>query len=235
MDNQALHDAFAPLSTPLLADASLRLGIPLRPAPSGIRCLPREAQVAGRALPARHAGSVDVFLEALEEAQPGDMLVIDDGARTDQACIGDLVALESAAAGIAALVIWGLHRDTRDLRQIGLPIFSYGALPPGPRGAEERDPEALMSARFGNWTVRREDAVFADEDGVLFIPADRTEQVLGCAREIHDTERRQAEEIRGGRRLREQLSFEAFLRRRAEDPSYSFRAHLRSLGAEIEE
>ena len=46
-------------------------------------------------MPARHYGSVDVFLEALSSAGPGDVLVIDNGGRTDEACIGDLVALEA--------------------------------------------------------------------------------------------------------------------------------------------
>lgn len=235
MTNQALHDAFAPLSTPLVADASLRLRVLLRPAPAGIGSIPPAAHVAGRALPARHSGSVDVFLEALEESRPGDILVIDDGDRRDQACVGDLLALECRAAGLGGMVVWGLHRDTRDLHQIGLPVFSYGAFGPGPRGAGEREPEALASARFGDWTVGRDDVVFADEDGVLFVPAGRAQEVLATARGIHDKERRQAEEIRSGTRLREQLRFADYLRRRAEDPAHSFRAHLRSLGAEIEE
>ena len=35
-------------------------------------------------------------------------------------------------AGIAGIVIWGLHRDTVDIMAIGLPVFSLGALPTGP-------------------------------------------------------------------------------------------------------
>ena len=38
----------------------------------------------------RHHGSVDIFLEALERRQAGDVLVIDNGGRTDEGCVGDL-------------------------------------------------------------------------------------------------------------------------------------------------
>src|SRR4051794_38212804 len=57
---------FADLSTPLVADACLRCDVPLRAAPHGIAAVRPRARVAGRVLPARHYGSVDVFLEALD-------------------------------------------------------------------------------------------------------------------------------------------------------------------------
>ena len=64
----------------------------------------------------------------------GDVLVIDNGGRSDEACVGDLAVLEAEAAGVAALVVWGLHRDTPELAAIGLPVFSYGKDMAGRRG-----------------------------------------------------------------------------------------------------
>ena len=55
---------FDGLSTPLVADACVRAGVPLRVAPPGIGAVIPGQRIAGRALPARHYGSVDVFLEA---------------------------------------------------------------------------------------------------------------------------------------------------------------------------
>ncbi|MCO1594354.1 RraA family protein [Micromonospora sp. RHAY321] len=228
-------DGFAEVSTALVADACVRLGVPARVAPPGIRAVVSGQRVAGRVLPVRHYGSVDVFLEAFERAEPGDVLVIDNGGRSDEACVGDLAVLEAGAAGVSGVVIWGLHRDTAELVEIGLPVFSYGSCPLGPSRLDAREPAALTSARCGGYEVSRDDLVFGDDDGVLFVPADRGGEVLATATDIRRVERVQAARISAGETLRRQTGFADYLVRRAADPAYTFRQHLRRVGGAIEE
>lgn len=192
-------------------------------------------RVAGRVLPVRHAGSVDVILEAMGTAEPGDVLVVDNGGLMDEACLGDLLVLEARACGLSGIVTWGCHRDTAELVEIGFPLFSYGTCPAGPRRLDPLESDALLAARFGDFSVSSEDVVFADDDGMLFAPGRDADGILAAARGIWRTERQQAQALRAGTRLREQLAFDDYLMKRADDPSYTFRSHLRVLGGAIEE
>ena len=185
--------------------------------------------------PARHAGSVDIFLEAVEGAAPGEVLVADNDGRLDESCIGDLVVLEAQAAGLDGVVIWGLHRDTADIQAIGLPVFSLGAIPAGPQRLDARVLDALASATEGDWAVDREDLVLGDDDGVLFVPASHAGDIFTLAETIRDTERRQAEQLHAGICLRRQVQFDSYLTQRQRPPPLSFRDHLRAVGGAIEE
>lgn len=220
------------ISTPLVADACIRCAVPLRAAPAGVAPVTRGALVMGRALPTRHYGSVDVFLESFASAEPGDVLVVDNGGRVDESCVGDLTVLEAQSAGVEALVVWGLHRDTPQLVEIGLPVFSYGTNPLGPTRLDARDDEPV---RIGEHVITRDDIVVADDDGVVFVASGSIDAVLATALQISGVERAQAARILAGETLRDQTAFADYLALRAADPAYTFRAHLRSLGGAVEE
>jgi 4-hydroxy-4-methyl-2-oxoglutarate aldolase len=222
------------LTTPHLADACLRAATTVRCAPFAMKGVTPSMRCQGSVRPVRHAGSVDVFLEALEGASVGDVLVVDNEGLVDEACVGDLIALETKHAGLSGIVIWGLHRDTPELCDIGLPLFSVGSLPAGPLRVRARHPDALTSAQIGAWCVSGEDVVVGDADGVLFLPKQGLREVIEIAEQIRDTERRQAELMTKGLSLREQTHFDEYLKRSKENPGYGFREHLRSVSGAIE-
>ncbi|MFJ8076835.1 RraA family protein [Streptomyces sp. NPDC096176] len=214
--------------TAALWDAGIRLGhrltlppLPLRPAASGMR-------LAGPLRRIRHTEGVASILEGLDEAREGDVLFIDNEGRTDEACAGDLVAIEARLAGVAGLVVWGCHRDTDELAVIRLPVFSLGPCPSSPTLRPDTDGAAEP------FPFEAGDVAVGDSDGLVLVPAKIHSEVVDVARTIVAAEQRQAEKALRGVSLREQLRWAEFRERRREDPSYTFRLHMARVGGALE-
>jgi 4-hydroxy-4-methyl-2-oxoglutarate aldolase len=221
-------------TTPFLADACVQLKLAVRLGPPGLRAVHPQARVAGRVAPAVHSGSTDVCLEAIAMAVSGDVLVIDNNGRLDEGCIGDLIAGEARMSGLAGIIVDGAHRDSAAVRGLGIPVWSRGTSPNGPLEVRRRHVTALEAATCGPTTVTREDAVFADEDGVLFVALSDCAGVIAAAREIAAREQAQAARLLAGDLLRNQLDLAGYIQRRSEDPEYTFREHLKRVKAAIE-
>jgi 4-hydroxy-4-methyl-2-oxoglutarate aldolase len=222
-----------PIPTAAIADASLRLGLPVRQGPARLVPLLPGRIFGGPAQPVTHLGSVDVILEAIDDAPLGAVLVVDNGGREDEACVGDLLLLEARLAGLAGVVIWGRHRDTAQLQEIGLPVHSLGAYSFGPRRIPPAG-RAMRSATLDGVPVAEGDWVFGDDDGILVAGADRIDELLGTASAIVATETAQADRMRSGQDLRSQLDFAGYRERQAADPSITLRRHLEERGGAIE-
>lgn len=222
------------VSTAHLADACLIVGVDVRCAPSALRPVGAPAVFAGPAQPVRHTGSVDVVLEAIGRMPAGAVLVIDDDGRTDRACIGDLTAIEALHAGAAAMIVNGLHRDTGDLIEIGLPVISLGSSPTGPLEWSPSPLDAFERCRLGPWEITIDDLVVGDLDGVIILPIDRVNDIAAAAVTIRDRERRQAGRAREGMTLRQQFAFDEYLADRQRDPNRTFRQHLADRSLSIE-
>ncbi len=224
--------------TAAVADACLKLGVPLRLAPATVVALSRGAMIAGPALPVTHAGSVDVFLDVIDDAvstgaASGAVLVVDNGGRDDEACVGDLVALEAREAGLAGIIIWGRHRDTAQIIEMALPLWSLGALPSGPRRVPPPG-RAMRTAWLDGVEVTADDVIVADDDGVVIVQAHEWPRVAEAAQQIQATELAQADRMRSGESLRAQLDFAGFRARQAREPDLSLRRYLTERGGAIE-
>jgi regulator of RNase E activity RraA len=221
-------------TTPFIADACVQLSLPVRVGPIGLKSIAPGTKACGPARPARHAGSTDVFLEAIMSSEKGDLLVIDNGGRTDEGCIGDLVVGEAFMSGVAGTVCWGTHRDTAAILAIGAKVWSLGTCPNGPLELRRRHATALTAASLGSVTVTREDYVFADDDGVVVVAAADLERIVETAKDIAAREGAQAARLLKGELLRTQLDLETYLTKREADPAFTFRDHLKSFGGAIE-
>ena len=230
MNSHDVMKRFRELATPLIADAVIRLGLKAKIAPSGIRPLVVGSRFAGPASPVVLNGYADRVLECIYRSNEGDVLVLDNKGRSDEACFGDLAAYEARSQGLVGVVIWGRHRDSAELEEIGVPLFSYGTYPLGMQRTFAPVDDPFARCQFDEVTVERGEFVFADDDGVVFVPKEHIESVMDAAEELRSSERAQVERIRAGSTLREQLQFDRYLQEKKNNPTLTLGEHMKKIG-----
>lgn len=144
-------------------------------------------------------GTVGDFLDDVE---PGQVVVIDNGGRTYCTVWGDLMTIRASQLGIAATVIDGVCRDVPGIRAHRYPVFSKGHYMVTGKDRVQCDAVNVPVAVAGV-QVAPGDIVLGDATGALVIPAARADEVCALAKEIAEKEHRIEEELRKGVSLRE--------------------------------
>lgn len=104
---------------------------------------------------------------ALDDAQPGDVLVINANGETNRAVFGDLLGEVCLARQVSAVVIDGAVRDIEELGTMGLPTYARAVNPAGPSKYGPGSVGAPVAC--GHVVCNPGDAIFGDRDGVIVI------------------------------------------------------------------
>jgi regulator of RNase E activity RraA len=102
---------------------------------------------------------------ALDDAQPGDVLVINGNAEVNRAVFGDLLGEVCLAMKVSAVVIDGAVRDIQELSEMGLPTYARAVNPAGPSKYGPGQVGAPVAC--GNVVCNPGDAIVGDCDGVI--------------------------------------------------------------------
>ena len=137
-----------------------------------------------------------VIYKALEMAQAGDVLVIATHGYTTNSIWGELTSLIGRARGLAGVVTDSVVRDSREIVQIGLPVFARGLTPNSP--FKDGPGKVNVPVDCGGVTVRPGDIVVGDADGVVVVPQELAETVLERVSAIHAKEAAIRVEIEAG-------------------------------------
>jgi regulator of RNase E activity RraA len=119
-------------------------------------------------------------MKAIDEARPGDVLVISSDGEANLSVWGGVMAAMAVRRGIAGVVTDGLVRDVAQIRHTGLPVWATGLTPAGP--TKDGPGQINTAIACGNVIVRPGDIVLGDEDGVVVIPREDAEMVLQAVR-----------------------------------------------------
>jgi regulator of RNase E activity RraA len=104
---------------------------------------------------------------ALDDAQPGDVLVINANGETNRAVFGDLLGEVCLARKVAAVVIDGAVRDVQELDTMCLPVYARAVNPAGPSKYGPGQVGAPVAC--GNVVCNAGDAIVGDRDGIIVI------------------------------------------------------------------
>ena len=192
------YATFAQLGVATVHEAAGRTGIvdlPLTQVVPGTR-------VAGPARVALCAQGDNSMVHAVvAHARPGEILVLTSTEPAAIALVGDLLATQAQAQGVAGILVDGAVRDLDELAAIGLPIWARFVRA---QGATKGEVGALdVPVVVGGAEIRPGDLVVMDCDGVVVLPSERVDVVLPLA-----VERAEREEAMRGRYAAGELSYD---------------------------
>jgi 4-hydroxy-4-methyl-2-oxoglutarate aldolase len=184
-----------------VSDALDKLG--LRGSVTGIHRYTTEQRIAGRVLTVKldraegRSNTKHLCTQAIEAANPGDVIVVEQSTGLDAASWGGNLAIGAKMRGVSGVIVEGPARDIDDCRKLDFPVFArtYTARTARGRIVEVATNEPIT---VGDVTVTPGDYVVADGSAVVFVAQDEIGRVLDTAEAIVEREEAMAQALREG-------------------------------------
>ncbi len=145
------------------------------------------SRVAGPARTALCAPGDNTMVHAIvAHAKQGDILVLTSTEPAPVALVGELLATQAQARGVAGILVDGAVRDVDELAAVGLPIWARFVRA---QGATKGTVGKLdVTVTIGGTDIRPGDVIVMDCDGAMALPQARVDEVLPLAVERAERE-----------------------------------------------
>ncbi|TAP43268.1 4-carboxy-4-hydroxy-2-oxoadipate aldolase/oxaloacetate decarboxylase [Arthrobacter sp. S39] len=155
---------------------------------SRIKPIDRAMSFCGPAVTVRCAPRDNLMLQvAIHYAEAGDVILAAAGEFEEAGTFGDVLGNAMKAKGLAGLVTDSGVRDTQDLIELGLPVFSGSISIKGT--VKETIGPINHPVVFGDEIIYPGDVLRGDADGVVVVRKDEIEEVIRLSQERDDAER----------------------------------------------
>jgi regulator of RNase E activity RraA len=134
--------------------------------------------------------------KAISLAEPGDVVVVDAGGDLTNAIIGEMMLMQLVGRKVAGVVINGSIRDAGFIREQNLPVFAAGVTHRGPY--KSGPGEINVPIAIDGMVIEPGDLIIGDDDGLLCVPFDQTDEVFKASSAKFDAEQKQMANIRAG-------------------------------------
>ncbi len=210
-------ESFDDFFTPLVSDVMDRLGIPSHVLPHNIQAIPfnPSLKIAGLAFPCRVTPTteyveINKLLEMVDTIPQNAFVIVAADEDIDAALWGGLMSTRAKARGAVAAAVNGGIRDFEQIDMLDFPVFgAYRCIKDIRRRGYMA--EYNTTVNFGEVTIRPNDIVFGDANGVVVIPQEHFDIVYAELMKSLEGERRTASGLIEGRDARELFTeFETF-------------------------
>ncbi|KMK69072.1 RraA family protein [Puniceibacterium sp. IMCC21224] len=174
--------AYGTLATSLISDILDRLtGL------CGLRPYHAGGRMVGTALTVKtREGDNKAIHDALEIAQPGDVIVVDGAGDVTRALIGEIVAERGLAIGVAGFVVDGAIRDVETIARMDIPCYARSVSHLGPY---KTGPGRInQPIACGGSVVNPGDLVVGDADGVIALSPATARRIIDDVRALEAAE-----------------------------------------------